>query len=171
MHQDEQPVSLELDTSTASKLNDLARTWGVSKLEAVRRALAQTTARTIKLDAPSEELDVAMSLESEQQIKVLTEVVRDLNKREVFLLACHLQGIAGAEIATEMEEDLAQVRLELNRVLVKVRYRLRQARSSSKPKETVADSRLEAFAKLQRRIELTSAKATAWQDAVRDARR
>ena len=75
---------LELDAPTAQLLEDLAKVWGVSKEEAVRRAVAQADATSLPA-----------------------------NKQ----------------------------------------------------------SRLDAFKELQRRLNLTSAKAAAWQNIVREARR
>jgi hypothetical protein len=77
-------MSLEIDAMTARLLGHIAKTWGVSEEEAIRRALEQANAKT---DSPSKE------------------------------------------------------------------------------------ARLQAFEELQRRLDLTPARAAEWQEAVRDARR
>ena len=44
---------LQLDATTAHHLEDLARAWGVSKEEAVRRAVAQAEAAPVPADKPN----------------------------------------------------------------------------------------------------------------------
>ena len=167
MHKDEHAVSLDLDTSTANLLSALAEKWGVSKLEAVRRALAQTTTR-IDLDArPAED---AMEEQMEIVAMEIVDAIAQLTKRETYLLALHLEGVENDQIASLSAEDLNVAHLNLNNLMSKVR-RFRRARSSSNAGRTAPASRLEAFAELQRRLGLTSAKAAEWQSAVHEARR
>lgn len=164
--QDKHATSLDLDTLTANLLSALADRWGVSKLEAVRRALSQTTARTIDLKTPREE-----SMEEQMEIEDLVGAIGPLTKRETDLLALHLQGITNYEIASRLAEDVKVVRSDLNALIMKVRYRLNRAHSLSVARGTAPASRMEAFAELQRRLSLTSAKADEWENAVREARR
>lgn len=158
-------LSLELDPVTANLLVDFARTWGVSEKEAVRRAVEVTSA----VDNLAEILDV---LESEAFRDAFDSKMKaPLSEREVFLLTRHLEGYKNAEIAQELGEDLRVTRYHWQVVMSKIRYRLRKM--VDRPKEPVAtpSSRWQAFQELQRRLGLTAAKAAAWQDDVREARR
>ncbi len=89
-----------------------------------------------------------------------------LTDREVFLLTRYLEVYSQNERAVELNEDELLTRFHLNVVRAKVHYRLEKAM-----KKTTATDRLETFKELQRSLQLTSAKAKEWQDAVREARR
>jgi hypothetical protein len=62
---DGKPISLELDPMTSGLLNDLAERWGISKEEAVRRAVEQADARTT---SPSKEGRLAAFKELQQRL-------------------------------------------------------------------------------------------------------
>jgi len=161
-------LSLELDAVTANLLVDFARTRGVSEEEAIRRA--------VEVTAPVDNLaEVSDVLESEAFQAFLDTLdskrKAPLSDRDVFLLTRHLEGYKNAEIAQELGEDVRVTRYHWQVVMSKIRYRLRKILDRPKTTTATPSSRWQAFQELQRRLGLTAAKAAAWQDDVREARR
>lgn len=164
----QQPKNIvSLDDSTANLLTALAELWGISTRDAVRLSLEETSANAIDLDAPSKKSKATIiraALESILRHSDDKDVVK-LTDRENFLLNRLFDGFSNAEIASELNLSEPVIRTDLNLLKAKVRSRLLNHRRRQTSK------RLQALSDLQRRFDLSSVKAAAWQDAIHEARR
>jgi DNA-binding CsgD family transcriptional regulator len=137
-----QAMSLELDATTAQLLVHLAEVWRVTEEEAIRRAVERTTAA------------IASSIKGIY-----------LTEREASMLRLLAQGFSSKEIARELDQSVSRTVGELKAAQKKILQCIRT------PGETTTSSRLQTFKELQNSLQLTSAKAREWQDAIHEARR
>jgi len=70
-------------------------------------------------------VDFWRRLESEELLKTLRDEQRRLSDRENLLLDLHFQGWTNQEIANSLGEDIRVIRINVNAVMAKLRYRLR----------------------------------------------
>ncbi|HKO36219.1 MAG TPA: hypothetical protein VJV21_07045 [Pyrinomonadaceae bacterium] len=164
--------AVSLDDSTASLLTALAELWGISKGEAVRISLEETSVNALELGAPSERSEATIiraALESILQHS--DENPLKITERERVLLNRLVHGSSYAEIASELNVNRHIVRMDLNALKAKVRSRLLSHRRRQASGVRARVKRLRALADLHSRLDLTPTKAVAWQEAVREARR
>jgi len=73
--------------------------------------------------------DAFVILENFELIAKLESAAATLSERERHLLMSHLQGLSTSEIAEALDDDVKVIRMDLNAVLAKIRYRLQKASS------------------------------------------
>jgi DNA-binding CsgD family transcriptional regulator len=135
-------ISLELDATTTQLLIHLAEVWRVTEAEAMRLAVERATAA------------IASSIKGVY-----------LTEREAAMLRLSAQGLSLQEIARELDASGSRTVRELKAAQKKILQCIRT------PGKRTASSRLQTLQKLQQNLQLTSAKAQEWQDAIREARR
>jgi hypothetical protein len=74
-------IMLELDPATADVVNHLAQSWGVSKEEAVRRAVAEAE-RTTVASSPASRLDAFKELQRRLQLTTVEATAWQSTVRE-----------------------------------------------------------------------------------------
>ena len=147
----------------------------MSEQGTIRRILEQTIALEndfAERAGESEEIsfDARAALE-QMRIDVRNELSL-ITAKELFLLKRYGEGAKVTEIASELSESPKITIHRLYTLQKRVLYRLsKRPDYRTRAKVTAPASRLEAFAELQRRLFLTSAKAAKWQNAIREARR
>jgi hypothetical protein len=150
MNRPDPAMSLVLDATTKELLVHLADKWGLTWEEAILRALEHMTAM-------SQESNIAQQAEELDEDRVKDRLRGlELDRRFLRYLKEHP---AHKESETE----------DLNALWIKSTLFVRRL-LKAKAQLTLSE-RLKAFKELQRSLQLTSAKAQEWQDAVRDARR
>ena len=73
---------------------------------------------------PDPELNAEINEQVEIYLRRLEESCANLTERETKLLKAHFEGWTNAEIASAWGEDIKVIRVVLNRIKVKIRYRL-----------------------------------------------
>lgn len=88
------------------------------------------------LELPDPERSPEMNAQINEQTEILLRQLKfqcaDLTVREKRLLVLHLQGFLNDEIARDWDEDVKIIRVEMNAVLAKIRYRLQHGQGKQK---------------------------------------
>lgn len=75
------------------------------------------------------EVDAKIKEQNERMLNILKSHCADLTPREKQLLIRYLQGYTNAEIAKERGEDVKIIRVEMNALLAKLRYRVQHRKN------------------------------------------
>lgn len=75
-------------------------------------------------------MDAEIKIDNEKLLRTLESHCADLTKREKNLLALHLQGLSNDQIASAWREDVKIIRVDMNAVVAKIRYRLLSAKTT-----------------------------------------
>jgi hypothetical protein len=168
-------VTSNSDVSAPDLFRALLENWCISERGLFLRTLEHTTPVANADDETrleSEELSFDTDAALEQVRRDFEDEINNLDERDSFLLRCWARGDTPRRIASQMNESVATVYQHLKVIQKRVLYRsLKLADDPARGKARAPASRLQAFEQLQRRLDLTSAKAAAWQNAVREARR
>jgi RNA polymerase sigma factor (sigma-70 family) len=108
------------------------------------RQRIRAAARTVSLDTPvsddddnesppldppdrsrGPQMDAEINEKTENLLRELESHCDGLTKREKDLLALHLRGLSNDQIASAWRDDVKIIRVDMNAVLVKIRYRLK----------------------------------------------
>lgn len=78
------------------------------------------------------DMNAEINEENEILLRKLNFHCADLTKREKDLLALHLQGLSNDQIAIAWCEDVKNIRVEMNALVAKIRYRLQHGQGKQK---------------------------------------
>ena len=121
---DERHVFSWLSHVARSILVDNARLMRVKALDAPCNEEDEESLMELEDPGRSPQLDAEINEQTERFLRTLEFYCHDFGEREKDLMALRIQGYSNEEIASAWREDVKTVRVDMNRVMAKVRHRL-----------------------------------------------
>lgn len=86
------------------------------------------------------ELDAIANIGNDRLMAEIEAQSEDLTEREQHLLGWHLAGLSNEQIAHVMGEGIEVVKTDMNKVMAKMRYRLKHPKEGRNPRKTKGES-------------------------------